>query len=96
MNTEADIDELIGKYFSGEALPEEAMHLEDWKNLNEENHLYFLQSEKIFSSSTHKADSVDAWNKVSSKINPSAKRIPIRSLIAIGALLDLFVPSTFV
>ena len=37
MKTIHDIDALIGKYILGEASPEEAMLLEDWKAESPEN-----------------------------------------------------------
>lgn len=42
------IDDLIAKYFAGEALPDEAMLLDDWKSMSPENLQYFTDSEKIF------------------------------------------------
>jgi transmembrane sensor len=77
VNIQANIHDLISKYLSGEASPEEAMHLEDWKNRNEENYLYFSQCEKIFSSSGRKPDAGNAWDKVSLALIPSAPN-PLR------------------
>jgi transmembrane sensor len=94
VSEQANIDELISKYFSGEASPEEAMRLDDWKNLNEENHLYFLQVERIFSASVHKTDIGHAWDKVSSKIIFSEVTIPIRpftSFLRIAASVVLLI-----
>lgn len=42
------IDDLIAKYLAGEALPDEAILLDDWKNVSPENLVYFTQSEKAF------------------------------------------------
>jgi transmembrane sensor len=43
---EEHIDELIAKYLAGEALPDEAIWLDDWKNQSEANSLYFNRSKK--------------------------------------------------
>lgn len=48
MNNQENIDALINKYLSGNALPEDAMQLEDWKNEDPDNLKYFLDSEKTF------------------------------------------------
>lgn len=42
------IDELIAKYLAGEALPDEAIMLDDWRASTVENNLYFIQSKKAF------------------------------------------------
>lgn len=44
---EINIDELIAKYFAGEALPDEAIWLDEWKNQSEANLQYFNQSKKL-------------------------------------------------
>jgi len=80
VNAQTDIDELISKYFSGETSPEEAMRLEDWKNLSEENRLYFLQCQKLLSPPVRPVSISDAWNKVSSKVNAGGKVVSIRPL----------------
>ncbi len=43
-----NIDDLIAKYLCGEALPEEAIWLDDWMLESEENKLYFINSKKTF------------------------------------------------
>jgi len=47
MATDKGIDILITKFFSGEALPEEAMELEDWANMSPGNKSYFNNYSKI-------------------------------------------------
>jgi len=42
------IDELIGKYLAGEASPDEAIALEDWKSQAKGNREYFDQCQRIF------------------------------------------------
>lgn len=45
---EINTDELISKYLAGEAGPEEAMELEDWKEQSADNLAYYLECEKLF------------------------------------------------
>jgi transmembrane sensor len=45
---ETNTDELISKYLAGEAGPEEAMELEDWKEQSDDNLAYYLECEKLF------------------------------------------------
>jgi len=47
MATDKGIDILITKFFSGEALPEEAIELEDWANMSPGNKSYFNNYSKI-------------------------------------------------
>lgn len=67
-------DELIGKYLAGEASPEEALWLEEWKEQSPENLKHFETCVKIFEiSSGNKFPAVDvtgAWDK----INPGKKQ----------------------
>lgn len=77
-----NIDELLSKFFSGEASPEEAMLVEDWKNDHPDHLQYYLDSEKMFAILHHEnitaePDSVQAWQKIRSRIQPSAKIIPL-------------------
>lgn len=78
MNAQENIDELIGKYFSGEASPEEAMQLEDWKNISRENRLYYDACERLFYSQEHRADIANAWQKIRAQITVPGKIVPIR------------------
>lgn len=64
-----NIDDLIIKFLSGNALPEEAMLIEDWKNEDKEHLAYFLNSEKIFNTVHHikainTTDKEQAWKNV--------------------------------
>jgi transmembrane sensor len=45
---EEHIDERIAKYLAGEALPAEAIWLDEWKDLSEENLQYFNRAKTIF------------------------------------------------
>lgn len=73
-----NIDELISKFLSGEASPEEAMLLEDWKNDLPENLLYYNSSEHLFSfirgeKPSEIPDSKQAWEKVNIKVDRGNK-----------------------
>jgi transmembrane sensor len=73
-----NIDELISKFLSGEASPEEAMLLEDWKNDRPENLLYYSGSEQLFSfmlgeKTAQAPDSKQVWEKLKIKIDKGNK-----------------------
>ncbi|MFZ1560420.1 MAG: hypothetical protein WAT37_10875, partial [Saprospiraceae bacterium] len=42
------MDDLISKYLCGEATPDEAMQLEEWKQISKENQLYFDNMQQAF------------------------------------------------
>lgn len=77
-----NIDELLSKFFSGEASPEEAMLLEDWKNDHPDHLLYYVNSEKMFALIHNEIPAAEpdaslAWEKIKDKIKPPAKVIPL-------------------
>jgi transmembrane sensor len=102
-----NIDDLIGKFLSGNADPDEAILLEDWKNANEDNLKYFNSTEKLFNLS-HSVNKEAAWDKVEKSINAEAKVISLKSkkifylrvaasfimLIGLGVLLSYFFTET--
>jgi ferric-dicitrate binding protein FerR (iron transport regulator) len=64
-----NIDELISRFLSGEASPEEAMLLEDWKLEAPENLAHYEQSERVFALLENagrpaETDPAKAWEKV--------------------------------
>lgn len=63
-----NIDELIARFLSGEASPEEAMMLEDWKQEAPENLAHFERSERAIAlldgTKLPEIDSAGAWQKV--------------------------------
>lgn len=69
-----EIEILIGLFLNGEATPEQAMELEDWKAMSEENRQLFNEIEKVYSL-THDVptfvvkDEHQAWRNVEEKIN---------------------------
>lgn len=67
------IDELIGKYLAGEATPEEAIWLDDWRQQSLENERHFAQLEKLFCATNGQNEPVrfnpdKAWKQVESRI----------------------------
>ena len=48
MSNAIDIQDLIARFLAGEASPEEAMRLEDWKRASAANKTYFDSAAKIF------------------------------------------------
>jgi ferric-dicitrate binding protein FerR (iron transport regulator) len=73
------IDELIAKYLTGEALPDEAIELEDWRSANAINHDYVSKVEQAYRI-THmlpKAKEVDPYElfeKVKTQITVPPKQ----------------------
>ena len=79
------IEDIIAKFLSGEASPEEISLLEEWKNLNDENTHEFAQLEKVFqmTSSLGEIMSVDtdrAWLNVKQSLQTSLPKGKIISL----------------
>jgi len=68
-------DRLMARFFSGEALPEEAMELSDWAGMSPENEAYFRGCSDIFSMNlviTHD-DKFDAWEKIQQAFKSRSK-----------------------
>jgi len=84
------IDQLIARYLAGEALPEEAVQLDDWLELSEDNRHYFAQMQKVYRADAALADqpayNADAaWSMVKdgmSRVKPQAKVVPFYSRYA--------------
>jgi ferric-dicitrate binding protein FerR (iron transport regulator) len=93
--TKENIDELIGKYLAGEASPEEAMMLEDWKEESAANLRYFEDCTNIFVGKPASRNEVNveaAWSKVAEASGIEAKVRPLkrqRSYWAVAAALLL-------
>lgn len=69
-NRDEHIERLIVRYFSGEALPEEAMELDDWVEASPENRKYFEEFRFIHQNTSAekryiKVDTAGGWDKVS-------------------------------
>src|SRR5271154_782854 len=70
MTSDNRTDILITKFFSGEALPEEAIELEDWINISAENKSYFDNYLKIFALNVDiiSNDKTRAWKNINDTI----------------------------
>ncbi|HRG59683.1 MAG TPA: FecR family protein [Bacteroidia bacterium] len=78
-NTE-NIETLISKFLAGEASPEEAMLLEDWKLNNPKNMEKFIQCQKIFALANKQATKLQynktkAWKNIQLHIKHETKVI---------------------
>lgn len=79
------IDQLIARYLAGEALPEEAVQLDDWLELSPGNRGYFAQVEQVYRKAHPLAqhpfyNSEIAWAKVKAGMRgaaPIAKVVPL-------------------
>lgn len=77
-----EIEELIALYLSGEASPEQAMDLDDWRSQHTENQALFDTYEKTYNSTNSTVgfkspDVQAAWNKVKGSIKEETKIIPL-------------------
>lgn len=81
-----NIDALISKFLSGEAEPQEALWLEDWKSQNPANLNYYNHCKNIFETingykqTVEVIDTAVAWNKVRSQLDTRLKETPVRQL----------------
>lgn len=78
-----NLEVLVGIYLKGDATPEQAIALEEWKAQGAENAKHFEQLEKLYAI-THKkqvygkSDTAAAWKKVAPSLQTkSAKMIPL-------------------
>ena len=82
-----DIDALISKFLSGEATPDEAILLEDWKHKDMLNQLYYTDCENAFNaingteSNYSVIDTKAAWEKVKPQLSPSKPKAVIRKIM---------------
>lgn len=82
MENISNIEDLISKFFAGEASPEEAMLLEDWKNADSSNQVYYLECEKVYYLVDNQDIFIDidlGWNKIQSDLNE--KEVKIKPLV---------------
>lgn len=79
-NHSEHIDDLIAKYFLGEATAEEQQEVLQWKSLSGANEKYFAQMQKLLqhTSTAPRFDTNAAWKKVQQQIaeKPSGKIVP--------------------
>lgn len=82
-----DIDVLISKFLSGEATPDEAILLEDWKQKDVLNQLYYTDCENAFhavngtESDYSSIDTVAAWKKVKPQLSPAKPKAIVRKMV---------------
>jgi ferric-dicitrate binding protein FerR (iron transport regulator) len=84
MDNIENIEVLISKFLAGEASPEEAMQLEDWKLQDIKHMEQFVQSQKLFAIVNNKSQYLKinkskAWQNVQSKTYHETKVIPLYS-----------------
>jgi len=90
------MDDLISKYLCGEATPDEAMQLEEWKQITKENQLYFDNMQQAFLMVSNvewsAPDKKAAWQKFKSESKPKTKIGWIYGLAAalVVGLLSVF------
>lgn len=73
-------DIIIAKFLAGEATPEEALWLNDWKNESQENNLYFEQCLRLSGlGAMDDVDTVKAWKQVEPMLKEEARVIPLAS-----------------
>ena len=82
LNTREEIDTLIVSYLNGEASPDDAIQLEDWKNDHSENNAYFLKMEKAhaltYGTQAYASNSKgSAWKVIENEMNTKSKVIPL-------------------
>lgn len=91
------IDDLISKYLCGEATPDEAMQLEEWKQISKENQLYFDNMQQSFLMVSNvewsAPDKKSAWQKFNAKPKPSPKMgwmYGLAAVLVVGLLAVVF------
>ena len=80
------IDELLAKYFAGEALPDEAMFIDDWKEAADENQLYFNNARHIFNVKFKKVDEKRLFAEIVKEANINNVHEPKRFNIGLSWL----------
>jgi transmembrane sensor len=89
-------DELLSRYFAGEALPEEAMAIDDWKALNAENASEFEACWNAWNATTptpyQRPEIPAAWAAVQQQIaKPVKKLFPMRWVAAAAAVAGIVI-----
>lgn len=98
MDNSDKIEILIAKFLAGEASPEEAIQLEDWKNESSQNLQQFNQSVKLFNLATQSSNQLNinkeqAWAIIENDAIKKSKVIQLRphSKIAIGIAASVLI-----
>ena len=84
-----EFEAIIVRYLNGDASPEEAMLLEDWKSESSENQQLYDHYEKLFTGTTdfRKPDTDDAWRKVSGQLQVNTRVIPLSRWVQWGSAI---------
>lgn len=97
MVSDFDMDKLLCRFFAGEATPEEAMFLEDWKTASADNQRYFDGCCRIFGHPVllnENKEKNKIWNNISNNLNNITGRSrvkKIRTQIAVAASVILVI-----
>ncbi len=75
---ELHIDELIAKYLSGNAVPDEAILLDEWRALSKDNEAYFSACAKAFQVEFTKTDTLALLNRIKQETRIDGERKVIR------------------
>ncbi|HEX9654267.1 MAG TPA: FecR domain-containing protein [bacterium] len=79
-----DYNELLSRYFSGEAGVEERARVEAWRRASAENQRLFAEYEKVWKSATEKLPKIpnidQTWNELTAKLGLPAEPSPARIL----------------
>jgi transmembrane sensor len=86
-----NIDELISKFLLGEASPEEAILLEDWKNKRKANLDYYNTGARLFNVSHKTVDSEKAWENIEPQLVKKRSINFTRRFLQIAATLLVLV-----
>lgn len=81
MEKNTEIENIIAKYLAGEASPEEAITLEEWKDLSSENEKYYQGCEQLFNTQNtnqQKVETNKAWENVSSQLTSQTKVVSLK------------------
>ncbi len=89
-----DIDAILARFFAGEATPEEAIELEDWMDLSEENRQYFEDCLTIYPFLNVNRQE-KGWNALATRIKAQRIGRNLRWAVGIAASLILLIAITW-
>lgn len=97
MEEREDFDVLLGKFFAGEANPDEAILVEDWKTLSNENMLQYKKLEKFYFGLQSDVDENEAWLKIKDKTNAKTAKVKrmVFSWQRLAAMVTLILAISF-
>jgi ferric-dicitrate binding protein FerR (iron transport regulator) len=89
-----DIDELLAKYFSGEATADEALHIHEWKNATDGNQKYYNQVAMIFNHKQPVTDVSKNYKIIQAQIKQSVVHKVIPIWYKVAATITFFIFTT--